>query len=698
MACTFNINDSLAASGPLKLDPTKLKDSVLEATFRNKLYAPLGYFPKESIAQLRARFFTPFKSVLKKPCVETFVDHASGETRTVQRGASVVWVRDFEAMNAASAAVLALEQREKRAKELEAKIAAKDKQLLQLQRALELYAAHEKVKVQVRKIRNREQPEHEKREHEKREHEKREHEKREHEKREQREQEQKRLKAELRARASAEFLERQRQAELSTQPVLVHEHKSVENVEDEQEKIKKAQRAEAKIAAKAAAKAEAETLKKLKKEQEEEDALLDAACAENAARQKDFFLQQKADKDLAALKCPLRILRLDSTVPQIPHAMAVFTMVFCIGMREKLMLNVLFRFSKWSLAAKIPGFTVLRPLFKEHLVINEREAVMPSALYNNSPIQTRGVQLVVQCMRNIMGVVLDLRCLIQPLAVDSIINTSSLYHSRFLMLANICKIRQLSLVILDAMDLLSTKKNFKPIPELLDLYEAVASFEQFVLGSDFTVFRQAFVLPKLPEISESMFSLPSARARVEDCVMAHGLKVEEFALWELHSDKPSFAKYKADCKPLFDITLALWKQQVMKPVAKWLKNVDLPTVEEFCSKPEFIELLPMWFGARTKKWICEPFKDLDPLVEAMKSNAKEMQADMSHQLINLAFLLSDGVHKFFSTFTQMTKLQFPFQVTLNEKWAAVCTHHTDKNDMILLNAHLLKLAERLGLE
>jgi hypothetical protein len=82
----------------------------------------------------------------------------------------------------------------------------------------------------------------------------------------------------------------------------------------------------------------------------------------------------------------------------------------------------------------------------------------------------------------------------------------------------------------------------------------------------------------------------------------------------------------------------------------------------------------------------------------MKSNAKEMEADMSHQLINLAFLLSDGVHKFASTFKPVAKLQFPFQVKLKDKWEAVCTFHTDKNDMLLLNAHLLKLAEKLGLE
>lgn len=687
---------------------SKLSDKVLVATFRNKNYSPMGYFPNESIEQLRARFFTPLKAVLKQPYEDTYVDHATGKTVTVWREKSIVWQHDMEAMNAASASMQALEQTlakhdsaEKRAKVLEAKLADQTKQMEKLRSSIEQYTAKEKVKVHVRKVKTREHDQGEQKEREQKEREQKEREQR------QRELDQKRMKAELKARASAELMERQRLAALETQAAEVlpvfGPGKLVDTSNEELIKAK-AERVAAKISTqakvKAAAKASAKAIldaEILAKKAKEEDEALDAACAENALRQKKLLFRQKADADFAALKSPLRILRLDPLVSQIPHRMAVFTMVFCIGMREKLMLNILHHFSAWSLAAKIPGFSVLRPLFKEHLVINERDAVMPKALYNNSPIQTRGVQLVVQCMRNIMGVVLDLRCLIQPLAIESIINTSSLYHSRFLMLANICKIRQLSLVLLDAMDLLSTNDS-APRPELLALYDAVASFEQFVLGSDFTVFRQAFVLPTLPVISESMFSAPTARARVEDCVMAHGLKVEEFALWELHSDKPSFLKYKADCKPLFDITLTLWKQQVMKPVSQWLKHVDLPTVEKFCEKPEFIELLPMWFGASKKKWICEPFQDLDPFVEAMKSNAKEMEADMSHQLINLAFLLSDGVHKFASTVKPMAKLQFPFQVTLKEKWEAVCEHHTDKNDMLLLNAHLLKLAERLGLE
>jgi hypothetical protein len=302
-------------------------------------------------------------------------------------------------------------------------------------------------------------------------------------------------------------------------------------------------------------------------------------------------------------------------------------------------------------------------------------------------------------MRNIMGVVLDLRCLIQPQATDSVINTSSLYHSRFLMLANVCKIRQMSLVILDAVDLLSTKECPGPRPELLALYEAVAMFEQFVQGSDFTVFRQAFVLPTLPKLPDSMFPSEALRIRVEDCVLAHGLKVEEFAMWELDSKRASFLRYKEECKPLFDITLALWKAQVMKPVSRWLKHVDASTVDEFSTNPQFIELLPMWFGITDiKKWKYEPFFDLDPFVEGMKTNAKSMGADTSHQLINLAFLLSDSLSTFASTFSPMNKMVFPFQVTLKDKWHALCSIHTDKNDMLLLNAHLLQLADKVGLE
>jgi hypothetical protein len=513
----------------------------------------------------------------------------------------------------------------------------------------------------------------------------------------------------LAAKASAERLEREqvaareearvkaeelRRAEESAREIAEREARRAQEEKTQKEKA-------ARIAAKASAKALQDAAQaEFEKRQKEEADLLEAACKENALRTKKLEFIKKADKDLAALKTPLIVLQLDNdSVPQIPHHLAVFTMVFCIGMREKLMLNILCRFSTWSRSANIPGFAVLRPLFKEQLILNEREAVMPPPLYNNSGIQTRGIQLVIQCMRNIMGVVLDLRCLIQPLAVDSIINTAPLYHSRFLKIANICKIRQLSLIILDAMDLLATRQAPKPSPELVELYHAVALFEQFVQGSDFTVFRQAFVLPTLPPLSETMFPSKILRTRVEDTVMAQGLRVEEFMLWELDSKKASFVKYKNDCKPLFDITLALWKSQVLKPVSRWLKNVDLPTVEEFTSNKQFVDLLPMWFGITDKsKWKIEPFIDLDVFVEKMKSNAKAMDVDMSHQMINLAFLLSDAVHDFASTFSPMTKLNFPFSVTLKEKWEALCAIHSDKNDMIILNAHLLDLAEKLNLE
>jgi hypothetical protein len=711
MSDIFDINEALRSLG---LNPTTLHDSVLESTFRNKTFAPLGYFPNESLGQLRARYFTPFKAVVKQPRIETFVDMVSGETRSVKRGVSISYERDFEGMDAAAAAVLALEQRaeqqriekikaEERTKKLEAEVSAQKAQLESLRRALAQSAANQRVKDHVRqvkrvpdeeqqKMRDKLQCEQQLREQQLREQQLREQQLREQQSEQLRREQHQRdydnrcAKAVLSAKAAAERIERERLAKIEQDEALARE-------QEERARIARAKEVKAQKEA-AAARARAQ-----KKQEEEEAALLDAACKENISRQQEEKFRQKADKDMANLKSPLRILRLDNSVPSIPHHLAVFTMVFCIGMREKLMLNIISRFSAWSVAAKIPGFSVLRQLFKEHLVINEREAVMPPPLYNNSGIQTRGIQLVIQCMRNIMGVVLDLRCLIQPTAVDSTINTCSLYHSRFLMLANVCKIRQMSLVILDAMDLLATKEAPRPSAELLALYESVAMFEQFVQGSDFTVFRQAFVLPTLPKLPESMFPSEALRVRVEDCVLAHGLKVEEFAMWELDSKRASFLKYKEDCKPLFSITLALWKSQVMKPVSGWLKHVDAATVDKFRTNPQFIELLPMWFGITDiKTWKYEPFFDLDPFVEGMKTNAKSMGADLSHQLINLAFLLSDAPHKFASSFSPMPKMVFPFHVTLKDKWEALCAIHTDKNDMLMLNAHLLELADKLGLE
>lgn len=394
-------------------------------------------------------------------------------------------------------------------------------------------------------------------------------------------------------------------------------------------------------------------------------------------------LRRQADMDMdAMLNLPKFFPQLGG-VPNIPLQLAMYSFLFCCLMRQTLMMEVLLHFSRWVCMAKLPPAAKFSELFKNHDMRPSDRKALPPPLYLNCSNKTAAAQLIVQTARNIVGIVLDLRKLVDVGSKAEAEDYSPEFHSHFQVMYSICNQRQFSMSVLEGIDVLG------PSPELLALYKAVQLFENFCGGSDFVVFRQCFPLPTLPTMT--LERLPGKTAQqTQDFFLNIGMSpnasAEMSATQHAHkqlaesgvkqsSEAQAWYQYlqaligKPGETNIFDATRFVWRAN-FTTVCKWSKAP--PALETLNSSPAFEELLPSWFGAEpgVKLQFTEREDFATQVLEdciyacGLSLGKEESQSQI------LAFLLADGegsaLYDWSSTRAPLPPLLLPFTTTIQK--------------------------------
>ena len=679
------------------IDPNLLRFEVLESTFNTPHFAPLGYFPDETYEQWAARYHHPFKQ--------------EGKT----------WSRDFVGMNAAAELALtkgfAEWSAEKRAeglrltaerfKTMYMKTKSKNtrEELAEFMRQDE--AAARKKEEEDRAASERLMLKYAL-------------------KREAEEKEQERLEQ---LRLEGERLEQERLEQLRLEQERL-EKERLEQLRDKERALKEEQRKQREAAKKAAkeaaaakvreeeaalaeAMAEVERAAVAKKELEKKKA---AAALEVQSKAKHVAeilraeaknaleiaeLRRRAEKDLDSMVNQLKYFPQLDSVPNIPTQLALYSFLFCCLMRQTLMMDLLIYFGAWATAAKLPSHANFSVLFKDHQQTTAARLNSEAPpLYLNCSKKTLAAQLIVQTVRNIVGIVFDLRRLIK--AGDCEDDFSPEFHSHFQVMFSICDQRQFSMSVLEGIDGLGAS------PELIALYKSVQTFENFCGGSDFVVFRQCFPLPSLQPMP--MDCLPGktpkqtydfflnigmssrlskdmlATSKMHDDLLRSGVKAE-------HKEAEGWYKYltliTSSAKEggnIFDATRLVWSAN-FKTMCRWSKNP--PTLESLNSTPAFEELLPSWFGADPATTRLQFSEREDFASEMLEDDIFACGLSMGytqsqHQI--LAFLLAgegSALYDWIATRKPLQPLVLPFTTTIQKVRRAHLTHsHNHKLTLI----------------
>jgi len=688
------------------MDANLIRFEVLERTFNTPHYAPLGYFPDESYEQWAARFYCPFAR------------DGNG------------WSRDIEGMNAAAARAL-LEgfegwSSEKRAEALrltalrwralykKASLSKEREELVEFMRQDEAAALkmqeEERAAAERVIVKNME------------------------------------AKAKRESKAEAKRKEQdERAAEEKKRKDEMFKEELIKEEQCKREAKKKAKKAAEEQAA-LRAREEDEALDKALKEVEMAEAAKQEAANKKAKILADIVLEKtknameiaelkrNAEKDLDAMVNQLKFFPQMENVPNIPVNLAMYSFLFCCLMRQTLMMDMLLYFGAWVQKADLPTYSNFSVLFKDHQQLSTavRVASAVPPLYLNSSQMTVAAQLIVQTVRNIVGIVFDLRRLIKSGNCEE--DYSPEFHSHFQVLFSICDQRQFSMSILEGIDSLG------PLPELIGLYKSVQVFENFCAGSDFIVFRQCFPLPSLgmPQATLPGKSPQQTYDFFLNIGMSPTLSKDMAATQKLHDDLAKSGKHSKDAEMwfefmqkitesdgpnIFDATRLVW-QTNFTTISKWY--VSPPTLESINSTPVFEELLPSWFGADpSKKLQFSEREDFatEALEDIIYACGLSMGQTQSQQQI-LAFLLSHGtgsaISDWISSRSPLPSLVLPFTTTIQkvsfslrvpffctlshappslpmQRWNAVCSIHTNTLPIFQLNARLLVLAKKLNL-
>lgn len=394
-------------------------------------------------------------------------------------------------------------------------------------------------------------------------------------------------------------------------------------------------------------------------------------------------LKRQADMDLDAMVNQLKFFPQLEGVTSIPIQLAMYSFLFCFLMRQTLMMDMLLYFGRWTLAAQLPPHAEFSALFKDHQQsTSERLGRHTPPLYLNCSKKTMAAQLIVQTVRNIVGIVLDLRRLVVVGSTTSEQDYSPEFHSHFQVMYSICSQRQFSMSLLEGIDVLG------PSPELIALYKAVQMFETFCAGSDFILFRQCFPLPPLPPmvkdrlpgktpqqtvdfflnigmspmVSEEMTASAQARKKLAESGVQQSKEAE------------AWFKYMQDImapgKNVFNATRLVWSAN-FNTLCRWYQNP--PALETLNSTPIFEELLPSWFGADPSTTRLQFSHREDFATEVLEDSITAFglsmdQTQSQHQI--LAFLLAQGegsgLSDWSSTRTPLATLRLPFPITLQE--------------------------------
>ena len=324
-------------------------------------------------------------------------------------------------------------------------------------------------------------------------------------------------------------------------------------------------------------------------------------------------LRLRSDTDLNSLVNSPKIIPQINGAENIPPLLSLYSFLHMAMIRQKLMINILFFYERWLRQASLPDYHLLRVLFLASE--NYPERVFPP-FYKNSSTKTKGAFLIVQSIRNIVGIVLDLRRILTAggeFALE--------YHTNFQILYSVCNQRQFSMSILEGISLLGKSS------ELIDLYRAIVNFENFIQGSDLIVFRLCFRLFSLPSMDSLTETL--SNEKLADLFLHHGLISSSFSNINLHdvsgrvmfewNNAKTAEAYYQSLSPTIKVVQSVWKKNMDK-CAQW--HSSPPSKDDIHSTPEYESFLFSLVGSSRNftthynvKWD-NPVEHLESLIQA----------------------------------------------------------------------------------